>query len=541
MILSPKEAFYKISKKADEYLDYPEKIKKSNPKLWKKLKKQFDTGRRIVHLQLFNGLEYLNEQTLRMYLQEYVFRFLKYGPNSYPTSFNVLEPFFLFNSHNSIIELIDEEESYGVSLVDFLDFITEPEFELEEIDFYENIPEGVIYHFTFTTGVDEIDFSNTIGKTFSIGGLSLIRQGNEVSILFQAGESYDKKEAEEYFENRTRESLENSISPYKKSLGLKIENEEDPKVVNFMNNEELWLHSVSVLFDIESKSMDIRHVARDENISYTVITDDFNAFFSKDENITQEKINETISSIFEQLDDYNAVFDFAKYCLALPYFVFEKEEKIVDVTYNTSLSEIMKGPFTKREFSSVPKKYKIFAKPFYYLESQYQFVIENKELSDDSFKFEKTGFWKRIEHDELGFDKKGREIFGKTWVERIDSYYTNRKGITTASLNSNIEYDNENAGHIYIMRQPTHEEGIFKVGLTRREPETRRNELSNTSTADKFFIICSYKVKDCVIAEKQIHEDLKKFRITSRREFFRCDLNIIIESCKKITQTINNE
>lgn len=541
MKLRPKEAFYNISKKADENPDYPEKIKKSNPKLWKKLKKQFDTGRRIAHIQLFNGLEYLNEQTLRNYLQDYVNRFLKYGPNSYPTSFNVLEPFFLFNSHNSIIELIDEEESYGISLVDFLDFITEPEFELEDIDFYENIPESVIYHFTFTTGVDEINFSNTKGKTFSIGGLSLIRQGNEVSILFQAGESYDKKEAEKYFKNKTRESLENSISPYKKSLGLKLENEEDPKVVNFMNNDELWLHSVAVLFDIESKSMDIRYVARDENISYTVITDDFNAIFTKYENITQEKINETISSLFEQLDDYNAVFDFAKYCLALPFYVFEKEEKIIDVTYNTSLNEIIKGPLTKRDFSSVPNKYKIFAKPFYYLESKSQFFIENKKLSDDSFKVERTGYWKKIEHDELGFDKKGREILGKTWVERSDSYYTNRKDVTTASLNSNVQYDGENAGHIYIMRQPTHEEGIFKVGLTRREPETRRKELSNTSSVDKFFIVCSYQVKDCVVAEKLIHEDLKKFRITSRREYFRCDLKIIIDSCEKIAQSINNE
>ena len=77
----------------------------------------------------------------------------------------------------------------------------------------------------------------------------MIRQGNEVSLLFQAGESYNKKEAEEYFKNKTRESLENSISPYKKSLGLKLEYEGDPKVVNFMNNDKLWPVEILQVFD----------------------------------------------------------------------------------------------------------------------------------------------------------------------------------------------------------------------------------------------------------------------------------------------------
>jgi hypothetical protein len=141
-------------------------------------------------------------------LQEYANRFLKYGPNSFPSSFNALEPFFTFNHHNSIIQLLEEEESYGVSLVDFLDFVTEPKFNLDEIDFYENIPEKIIYHFSFTTGFEEINFSNSNGKTFIVGGLSLVRQANEVSILMQAGESYDKEEAKEYLKKHSRANIE---------------------------------------------------------------------------------------------------------------------------------------------------------------------------------------------------------------------------------------------------------------------------------------------------------------------------------------------
>jgi hypothetical protein len=537
MKLRPKEIFSKIN--SSEKVPEMEEIKKLNPKLWKNLRKKFKTGRQISLVQLNNGLDQLNENILRMYLHDYVRRFLNYGPNSYPTSFNILEPFFTFNQNNSILELINDEEPYGVSLIDFLDFVTEPDFYLDEIDLFENIPEKCIYHFTFTTGTEEINFSNSKGKTFNIGGLSLVRQENEVSILLQTGESFNKKEAEEYFQKHTRKSIEDNLTPYKKSLGFKIGYEGESKVVNFLENEDLWLHSVAVLFDIETKSMDLRHVARDENISYHVLTDDFNALFSKQDSLSEETIKNSIERNLKELESYDAVFDFAKYCLALPYYVFQNEDKLVNTVYETSLNSIIKGPSNKREFASVPSSYKLFSKSFYYLESNSQFVIENKELNDDSFNLEKTGFWKRIPIDEIGFDKKGRKITGKTWVERNDIYYSDKKGVTKVTTTVHEKFDGENAGHIYIMRQPSHGENIFKVGLTKRTPEKRKNELSNTSSVDKFFIINSYKTKDCILAEKEIHIDLNKYRLTSRREFFRCELRIILDSCEKIIHVIN--
>jgi len=468
---------------------------------------------------------------------EFADRFLKYGPQSFPTSFNTLEPFFIYNLDNSIILLHSEEESYGVSLVDFLDFVTEKDFELDKIDFYENIPEKVIYHFTFTTGFDEINFSNN-GKTFIVGGLSLSRQGNEVSILIQAGESFDKLEAENYFKENTKEKIEQSLNPFKKSLGMKLENKDEPGIVFFEGRDDLWAHNIGVLFDLQDNSIDIRFVARDENLNFTMLTDDFNAIFHHHESIAEKDFKEYYQNLVKQLSDYDAIFDFAKYCLALPFYVFEKEERIVDVTYETNLNAIIKSSFSKREFSSVSGKYKIFAKPLYYLESNKQTVIKSDELNDESFKVEKSGYWKRLNLDEEGFDKKGNKIVGKTWVERNDIYYSTEKGITTIEQIENFE--GENAGYIYIMRQPVHEENIFKVGLTKRKVEQRKKELSNTSSPDKFFIINGYNTKDCIEAEKRVHEKLENYRLTSRREFFRCDLRIIMDACEQIVSQINN-
>lgn len=89
------------------------------------------------------------------------------------------------------------------------------------------------------------------------------------------------------------------------------------------------------------------------------------------------------------------------------------------------------------------------------------------------------------------------------------------------------------------MRQPIHEENIFKIGLTKRSTEQRSKELSNTGSADKFFIINSYHTKDCIEAEKQIHRQLENYRLTNRREFFRCNLKIIIDTCETVISNIN--
>lgn len=513
-----------------------ENLKRKNPPLWKKLKKQFDTGRQIVQVQVNNGLDRTNENTLRYYLMEFTSRFLRYGPQSFPASFNSLEPFFLFNTQNSIIQLTSEEESYVVSPIDFLDFVTDENFNLDNINLFENIPENLIYHISFASDFHEINFSNN-GREFIIGSLSLVRKDNEVSLLMEAGESYDKNEAIEYFSKITKQILKKSITPRKKALGFDIEGDNEPKVINFEEREDLWAYNIAMLFDLNRRTIDIRYVARDDNLNFKVLTDDYNALSFNPIISTKEDFQEYYKNKLIELSNYDAVFDFAKYCLALPYYIFENENKLVDVTYETNLNSIIKGPQSRRKYSSVPSKYKNFAKPLYYLESNTQAVIKSEELKDNNFNIEKSGYWKRLDLNEEGFDKKGRKVIGKTWVERNDVYFTSPKG--TTKVEKSEFFHTPNAGYIYIMRQPALEENIFKIGLTRRDVKKRKKELSNTSSPDKFFVINSYYTKDCVKAEKEIHKRLEKYRLTSRREFFKCDLGVIMKVCEEIVRKIN--
>ncbi len=515
-----------------------ERFAAKNPELWKEMKKQYDIGRKIVTVQLLNGLDRSNEKILRDYLKDYARRYLSMGTGAFPISFNVLELFFTYNFKNSILQLVEEEESYELSLYDFLDFITNKDFDLNKIDFYDNIPEKVIHHYSFNSGFDEINFSNDKERPFYISGLSLIRQGNEVSMLMQAGESYDREKAEEYFKDKTVESIKESIRPEKKELRRHLEEtHETPKVVHLDGRDDLWLHSVAVLFDLETKSIDIRHVARDENLSYHLFSDDFFSLLAGQDDFTEQEAIDYFKSHLKELESYDAVFDFAKYCLALPYYTFENEDKIVDVNYETGLNTLIKGPISKRDFSLVPSKYKLFAKPLYYIESNTQKIVKSQRLGDTNFKVEQSGFWKRLEREEEGFDKKGRSILGKTWVERSDVFHSYTKGVT--KIDEVKLFNEKNAGYIYIMRQPAHPKNTFKIGLTTRNTQERSKELSNTSVIDELFVLTEFHTKDCFLAEKLIHQELDSYRLSTRREFFRCDLRIVIDICEKIIKEIN--
>lgn len=515
-----------------------DKFANKNPELWKEMTKQYDIGRKIVAVQLLNGLDRLNERILRDYLKDYARRYLSMGIGSFPISFNVLEAFFTYNFKNSILQLVEEEESFELSLFDFVDFITDKDFDLNKIDFYDNIPEKVIHHYTFNAGFDEINFSNDHEKLFFISGLSLVRQGNEVSMLMQAGESYDPKKAEEYFKDKTVESIKESIRPEKKELSRQLDDtEEIPKIVHLEGRDDLWLHSIAVLFDLETQSIDIRHVARDENLSYHLFSDDFYSLLAGQDDLTEDEAVDYFKSHLKELESYEAVFDFAKYCLALPYYIFENENRVVDVNYETALNTLIKGPISKRGYSSVPSKYKIFAKPLYYIESNTQKIVKSQKLDDTNFKVEQSGFWKRLEPKEQGFDKKGRSILGKTWVERSDVFHSYTKGVT--KIDEVTLFNDKNAGYIYIMRQPAHPKNTFKIGLTTRNTQERSKELSNTSVIDEFFVLTEFHTKDCFLAEKLIHQELDSYRLSTRREFFQCDLRIVIDVCEKIIKEIN--
>jgi hypothetical protein len=79
-------------------------------------------------------------------------------------------------------------------------------------------------------------------------------------------------------------------------------------------------------------------------------------------------------------------------------------------------------------------------------------------------------------------------------------------------------------GFVYVLGNPGMK-GVYKVGFTNRSPSLRREELSGgTSVPADFDLICYAEYEHARQREQEIHELLKRFRLSRDREFFRCDL-----------------
>ena len=81
-------------------------------------------------------------------------------------------------------------------------------------------------------------------------------------------------------------------------------------------------------------------------------------------------------------------------------------------------------------------------------------------------------------------------------------------------------------GYVYILINASLQKNTLKIGMTKRTPEIRAEEMSDeTGLPSEYIVAHERKVSDCEEAEAQIHDRLKRYRITHSRsdrsrEFF---------------------
>jgi hypothetical protein len=93
-------------------------------------------------------------------------------------------------------------------------------------------------------------------------------------------------------------------------------------------------------------------------------------------------------------------------------------------------------------------------------------------------------------------------------------------------------------GHIYLLLNPTMP-GYLKIGMTKRTPDERARELSQSSgVAVPYAVAYSEEVLNCEVAESMIHTRLAKFRVNRGREFFHLPLQEAIRELTVIAEEV---
>lgn len=518
-------------KKITEFLE-----KNESPESKEFGKKNWERANSSLEAQYHSHSNLVTEKNLRHFLLEFNNRAWDSGLWSMPTMFNVMESFFNYRKPEVYFELL-EEENYYANLVDFLDFVTSDQFSIDRKVLDKNISENIVYNFEFTKDFDKISFKNSNGYLFLVRGLSLIRRGNEVTLSIVTGK---KKNEDDILEKDIYKTLK-SPSPDKDKIVQKVKEDLENKGLKYeyLDNEEEYIKTIiTIRLDIENLTIDSRYIALETNLMFNITTDDRNIFTDKEGRFLTEQHEEAYKRNIEEINKYDAIYDLVNYLIYLPYYFNINEDNIKSEDLETEYKNLIKNPLKKRKFQNT-LGYKSSIKPVYYLDKDNNLSPTKIILRDDLFKVEKSGFWKTLSPDEVGLDKKGNTIHGRTWVNQSLAWFEAKEDeLLIEEIQPQME--GPDVGYIYILRNPIMGNNVFKIGLTRNDVDFRVSQLSKTSVPDKFYKVQEWLVKDCVLAEKQIHESLNDYRVDPRREFFelRYDkaVDVIVETIRKINE-----
>lgn len=504
------------------------KYELENPGFKKAMKARKAEAIKTWELQEVNGIGLYLDVELRNYLGEFNHRSWAYGHKKMPIMFNILEAFFDLDKRLNYWTLLDEED-YSMSFFDFIDFYTSGNIEHNSDEIKENFQEDLIYNFNVQFDFKEIKFKTSANEEFIIAGVSMVRRGEEVTMLFDTGQITDTSK----ITNELKPLEKRNVSKGKEHL--KVAEDKIREAVKLNDDPMLWKILIACRFDLDSNTIDARYVAKDEGNSYSILTDDITGFVVNG-NWRDEKYEELFKNLISKVDEYNSIFELAKACLFLPNYFNFYDEEIEEESHETQAKSILKSSFRNKDFKNVNDKFKIRTRSLWKLNRSRFIQADRFSLHDENYKVETSGSWKKLEDEDIGTDKNGNPIVGKTWVQRIDSYYLAKSEDLIVEKLSAPNFDGPNSGKIYIMRNGNLPKNVYKIGLTTKDTEMRATQLSNTSIPDKYHVMREWDVKDCYLAESQIHELLKKFRVDKRREFFNLDMqqaNNVIDSVVK--------
>ena len=89
-------------------------------------------------------------------------------------------------------------------------------------------------------------------------------------------------------------------------------------------------------------------------------------------------------------------------------------------------------------------------------------------------------------------------------------------------------------GHVYILENDSMP-GLLKIGKTVRNSRERAKELSNsTGVPTPFRVVFELSSDKYEILEREVHNKLARYRVGSKREFFKCTVGIAKKALKEV-------
>ncbi len=487
----------------------------------------------LLRMQGGSGLRMAS--MLRHFFLEYVNRITQTGPHSLPSSFNVVEAFLFFNEDFMLFDLRQERE-HLLRLHDYFDWYTAEQAIPDDPKILVDImQEGVTYSFDVAGDTGEYAIS-TEGSRLAIGGVSMVRHENELTTMLLAAENppYPPDSDIVRFPASGSDNLLGGKKGVSPDPSLSVQDRYFEGMKGF--SKVLLL----TRFDLDSRRHDVRYIQLDIGRGYEVLTDHIDLLVSS---IPEDEREETIKHSLDGLKRYGQLYSALASLIYLPVMFIAEVNRVVETTFMTELTISKQKHYVRKarkEFGKQALELHRNIRCLTSSDTENLIIAGSRVIDPPEFTFESTGFWKPVGANEIGEDRAGNPIVGKTWVERTESYAVKSPESFVINNEHRIRVGND-PGIVYIMRTPAHGNDLYKVGITRRTTHDRAAELgSSTGVPLPFEVLASWKVSDCGAIEKDVHKQLKQYRLSKRREFFRTTLSSIVAAVEQAIASIED-
>jgi hypothetical protein len=462
-------------------------------------------------------------KVLRSYFFEFAARIVQHGYHSLPTAFNIVESFLTFSHEYYLFDLHDERE-HLLRFGDYLDWYTAGNFPELPSASAALFPEATIYEYNMTT--PQQDFTiQTDDSSLLVLGIAFVRHDDELSIMAVLGE-HPAFPPDDLVDDQS------GGRPVKGKERLQP-NPELKMADRYLEEAPGFCRVVALTrFDLSRQRYAVRHLAIDMGNSFRVFTDDPDIYPAE---ITREEKLKYLEASEEGLNRYRSVFATLAVMIYLPAFFLAEPRNVETLRFSTELG-------AKRTSARTRKAIRLLGKSEVPLEREVRCRVATSQaparqvlqLEPPGFDFERSGYWKNLPPTQVGKDKEGNPIVGRTWVERSESW-------SSSSLENFVVHrqppqnEGPDPGEIYVIRSDSHYVDIYKIGLTRRSVPLRAGEVSSaTGVPTPFGVLASWSTGRAQEVESEVHRRLDNLRVNTRREFFRAPLTNIIQIINEV-------
>jgi len=266
-----------------------------------------------VVLAAQTGAGLLLDGQLREFLVEYNNRLAKFGLDYFPSSMNVLRAFFTHDVKLRILRLLPEKD-HLLSFSDFVDFATSADAPADPFAAAYFLEDGVIYSYNSLDDPHDLTFQADDGAEYGIGGVSIVRHGDEVSVMLVGGRIADLGEVTEALERRM--DRRKDVPPSKVQPAFDLE----PQAVSLCDQSDMWKQLALARFDLATRTQEVRFLLSDDGDSYDVASDD--PTILRWDDMSDDEARALLG--IERLDAATVLFEIAKTAILLPsYFRFK--------------------------------------------------------------------------------------------------------------------------------------------------------------------------------------------------------------------------